>query len=195
MGRRRAAGSDLILTVAIAIAVAVALALVPARAHADFLVGGAATRGFFDWEVNGGYEHPLPIAGLPPDFPLDVPARIEGHFAYRDNVTHVGLSILTVLRFIVPGFEDNGFSPYLATGPGVHLLGSWASLGTFGDVITDSQATLKWHLLVGARLVRGRTVDLYTEARYTLPSEYDFDSITIGLRFHGAPADSARPGG
>lgn len=177
-----------------AAALAAALALAPPGAHADFLAAGAATRGFFNWEVNGGYEHLIPVGVIPPDFPLDVPARIEGHFAYRDNVTHIGLSVYTFLRFVVPGFEHTGFGPYLATGPGVHILGSWASLESFGDVLTDSEATLKWHALAGARLIRGRTVDLYTEARYTLPSDYDFDYVALGLRFHGATSDSSRAG-
>jgi len=167
---------------------------VPAGVRADFLIGGAATRGFFDWELNGGYEYVIPIRSMPQNIPLDFPARIEGHFAYRDKVAHIGLSVLGLVRFTVPGFEDLGFGPYLATGPGVHLLGSWASLDNFGDVLTDSNATLKWHALAGARLVRGRTVDLYTEARYTLPSDYAFDMITIGLRFHGAADDTTRAG-
>jgi len=171
-----------------------ALAVLPAGARADFLVGGAATRGFFDWELNGGYEYVIPVRNMPPDVPLDFPARIEGHFAYRDQVTHIGLSVLGLVRFTVPGFENLGFGPYLATGPGVHILGSWASLDNFGDALTDSETTLKWHALAGARLVRGKTVDLYTEARYTLPSEYAFDMITFGLRFHGAAPDTTRTG-
>ena len=35
---------------------------------------------------------------------------------------------------------------------------------------------------------------LFTEARYTLPSDYDFDYVALGLRFHGATGDSTRAG-
>ncbi len=159
-------------------------------ASADVLAAGAATRGFYDWEVMGGYEVALPIRNVPPSYHLDFPARVEGHFAYRDNVANVALSTYLLLRFVIPGFEGGAFSPWLATGPGAHVVGSWSSLGDFGDVLTDSRGALKWHAFVGARLIHGSKVDLYTEARYTLPSEYDFDYIAFGLRFHGAEDDT-----
>ncbi len=169
-------------------------AITPAMAGADILVAGAAARGFFGWDAIAGYERKLPVKNIPEESPLDLPLRIEGHFAYKDNVTHIALSTYVLVRYVIPGFEENGFGPYLATGPGAHILGSWSNLESFGDVLSDAQATLKWHALVGARLARGRTFDLYTEARYTLPSEYTFDYVAVGIRFRAANDDSARAG-
>jgi hypothetical protein len=153
------------------------------RAGADVLLGGAATRGFYDWEVLGGYERALPVRPLAKG--LTFPVRIEAHFATREGVTNVTLSNYGLAFYTIPGFEKVDFSPYLATGPGVHLQGAWTNLGDFGDVLTEFETSLKWHVLVGSRLVAGKHVDLYTEARYTAPSDYDFDYIAFGIRFHG----------
>jgi hypothetical protein len=158
------------------------------RAAADILLGGAATRGFYDWEVLGGYERALPVRPLARG--LTFPVRIEGHFATREGVTNLTLSTYGLAFYTIPGFEKVDFSPYVATGPGLHLQGAWTNLGDFGDVLVEDEASLKWHILVGSRLVAGKRADLYTEARYTAPSDYDFDYIAFGVRIHGPRPDT-----
>ena len=162
------------------------------RAAADVLLGGAATRGFYAWEVLGGYERALPVRPLAKG--LTFPVRIEAHFATREGVTNLTLSTYGLAFYTIPGFEKVDFSPYVATGPGVHLQGAWTNLGDFGDVLTEFEDSIKWHILVGTRLVAGKHADLYTEARYTAPSDYDFDYIAFGVRFHGPrPEPSPAP--
>ena len=176
----------LLLALAAAIAAA-AIAVAAAPARADILAGGAATRGVFGWEALGGYERTFHLrAGLP----ISIPARVEGHFTTRDNLTNVVLSNYLLLRLEIPGFDKVDFGPYVATGPGLHLQGTWSDLQSFGDVLVQGETALKWHILVGATLVRGARADLVTEARYSKPGPYDFDYVSFGLRIH--PLDPSR---
>jgi hypothetical protein len=163
-----------------------------APARADVLIAGAATRGFFDWEGMAGYERGLPVhANI---HGLTFPVRLEGHFATREGVTNMTFSTYLLAAYRIPGFDRVDFSPYVATGPALHLQGAWTNLGDFGDVLVEGETTVKWQLLVGSRLIAGERADLYTEARYTIPSEFDFDYIALGIRFHGpAPAPSPEP--
>ncbi len=177
--------------IVLAILVGGASASIGTRAAADVLLGGAVTRGFFDWEVLGGYERALPVRPLAKG--LTFPVRLEGHFATRDGVTNLALSTYGLAFYTIPGFEKVDFSPYVATGPGVHLQGAWTNLGDFGDVLTENEASLKWHILVGTRLVAGKRADLYTEARYTAPSDYDFDYLAFGVRIHGLRPEAPAP--
>jgi hypothetical protein len=163
--------------------------LLSTAATADFLVAGAAARGVFGWEAIGGYEHLL--ASELSEVPVEFPLRIEGHFALRDRVTNVVLSTYALAHLTVPGFKDSDFGPYLATGPGLHVQGSWSDLGAFGDVLVKGETALKWHALAGATLVRGARADFYVESRYTKPSPYNFDYIALGVRLH-APDPSRR---
>jgi hypothetical protein len=153
---------------------------------ADVLIGGAASRGFFGWEAIGGYERKLPTRPIG-NLPLDFPLRAEGHFSTRDNVTNIVVSSYLFAHLTVPGFHDVDFGPYLATGVGGHIQGSWSDLREFGGVETESEAVVKWHALVGATLARRERVDLYVEGRYTEPSSFKFDYILFGLRIHPAP--------
>jgi hypothetical protein len=165
---------------------------VPLGARADVLIAGAATRGFFDWEAMAGYERGLPIVTKVKG--LTFPLRFEGHFATREGVTNMTFSSYLLATYRIPGFEKVDFSPYLATGPALHLQGAWTNLGDFGDVLVEGETTVKWQALVGTRLIAGERADLYTEARYTIPSDYDFDYIAFGIRFHGrAPAAPSTP--
>lgn len=155
----------------------------PAPARADILLAGAAARGIFGWEAIGGYERVLPWKN--PRIPLDFPARVEGHFATRNRVTNMVVSNYLLAHLVIPGFEESAFAPYLATGPGFHIQGVWSDLGAFGGVLTEGEATLKWHVLLGARLARGARTDVYAEGRYTKPGPFEFDYLAVGLRFHG----------
>ena len=164
--------------------------LAASPAAAEVLVAGAAARGLFGWEAIGGYER---VVGKQlKEVPVDFPLRIEGHFATRDRVTNVVLSTYALARLLVPGFEKSDFNPYLATGPGFHIQGSYSDLGAFGDVLAKGEAALKWHVLAGAILARGARVDIYTEGRYTEPSPYHFDYIALGVRVHAADLSRQR---
>ena len=162
-----------------------------APAHADVLFAGAATRGYFDWEAQGGYEHPLPVRETVSG--LSFPIRLEGHFATREGVTNLALSSYLLAWYRIPGFSKVDFAPYVATGPAFHLQGAYTNLGDYGDVVVEGESVLKWQVLVGTRLIAGERTDLYTEARYTIPSEFDFDYVAIGLRFHGRAPQPAPP--
>ena len=167
-----------------------------APAHADVLFAGAATRGYFDWEAQGGYEHPLPVRETVSG--LSFPIRLEGHFATREGVTNLALSSYLLAWYRIPGFSKVDFAPYVATGPAFHLQGAYSDLGDYGDVLTQGESVLKWQFLVGSRLIAGERTDLYTEARYTIPSEFDFDYVAVGIRIHGrtpkpAPAPAPPP--
>jgi hypothetical protein len=157
--------------------------LLPRAATADVLLGGTAPRGFFGWEAIGGYERPLPTR--PVADPIDFPIRIEAHFATRDNVTNLALSTYLLARLRIPGFDKVDFGPYLATGPGLHIQGSWSDLQEFGGVVVEGKTVSKWHVLAGATLIRGERADLYVEGRYTKPGPYDFDYIAFGVLIHG----------
>lgn len=154
-------------------------------ATGEVLLAGAAARGLFGWEAIGGYERVLPWGKA--EYPVDFPARIEGHFATRNRVTNLVLSNYLFARLLIPGFDESDFRPYLATGPGFHIQGSWTDLESFGGVLAEGETTLKWHLLAGATLVRGSRADVFAEGRYTKPGPYDFDYLAIGLRLHGSP--------
>lgn len=164
-----------------AVTAGIAIAAAAATGRADVLAGGAATRGLFGWEALGGYERTF---HLRTDLPITIPARVEGHFTTRDNLTNVVLSTYLLVRLAIPGFEKVDFGPYVATGPGLHLQGTWSNLESFGDVLVEGATALKWHILVGATLVRGARADLITEARYSKPGPYDFDYVSFGLRIH-----------
>ncbi len=155
-----------------------------ANADSGFFFGGAATRGFFGWAASGGYaEEPL-IAergGI-----LSAPIRLEGMFSSRENLANATISLIPTIRYTPPGFADNHFTPYITTGPGFHFQGTWSNLQEFGGVETEGQWTGKWHVFLGASLARGRTTELFAEARYTAPSELDFDYVMLALRFHAA---------
>jgi hypothetical protein len=158
-------------------------------AAADVLLAGAAARGLFGWEAMGGYER---VVGQElKEAPIDFPLRIEGHFATRDRVTNIVLSTYALAHLTIPGFKDSDFSPYVSTGPGFHIQGSYSDLGAVGDVLANGEAALKWHFLIGAILARGERLDVYTESRYTIPSSFDFDYIALGVRVHGR--DSSQP--
>jgi hypothetical protein len=181
-------------TAGIVLAVLAALAIpisTPAPARADVLLAGAATRGFFDWEAMGGYERDLPLRAKVSG--LTFPVRFEGHFATREGVTNMAFSSYLLATYQIPGFANVDFAPFVATGPALHLQGAWTNLGEFGDVLVEGESTLKWQFLVGSRLIAGEHADLYTEARYTVPSEFDFDYIAVGIRFHGPPAPPPAP--
>jgi len=172
-------------------ALAAALAAGSLPAQADVLIAGAATRGFYDWEAMAGYERGLPVHHSVPG--LTFPVRFEGHFATKNGVTNMALSSYLLAWYRIPGFSKVDFGPYVATGPALHLQGAYSNLGDFGDVLVEGQTALKWQFLVGSRLIAGERTDLYTEARYTIPSEFDFDYVAIGLRFHGPTPKPSQP--
>jgi hypothetical protein len=161
---------------------------------AEVLLGGTAPRGFFGWEILGGYERALPTRPVG-TLPITFPVRIEGHFATRENVTNLVLSTYLLVNLVVPGFKDVDFGPYVATGPGVHLQGAWSDLREYGDVVVKSEAVTKWHILLGATLIDGERADLFVEGRYTKPSPHDFDYIAFGVRIGSSPAASSSTGG
>jgi hypothetical protein len=115
-------------------------------ARADVLLGGTITRGFYSWEVMGGYEHDLPLTTQVSG--LTFPVRVEAHFATRDGVTNMALSTYLLAFYRIPGFSKVDFGPYVATGPAFHLQGGWTNLGNYGDVLTKGEAVLKWQVLV-----------------------------------------------
>lgn len=174
-GRRPAAG--LLLAMGILTGI---LAGGPRATAQEFQAAGAAPRGFFDWAVIAGGAWLPELADPPPG--LDLPIRLGGAFATRDELTNLVLSLVPTVRWQPPGFEGNGFVPYISTGPGYHFQGSWSSLGEFGGVEVATESALKWHLFLGAALARGRRADLIVETRYTVPSDLAFDYVAVGIR-------------
>jgi hypothetical protein len=179
------------LPFALGCALLTTLASASSPALADVLLAGAATRGFFDWEAMGGYERGLPLKHSVSG--LTFPVRFEGHFATRNGVTNMALSTYLLAWYRIPGFSKVDFGPYVATGPALHLQGAYTNLGDYGDVVVEGESVLKWQILVGSRLIAGERTDLYTEARYTIPSEFDFDYVAVGVRFHGRAPKPAPP--
>ncbi|MGD8395735.1 MAG: hypothetical protein PVF43_09690 [Candidatus Eiseniibacteriota bacterium] len=154
----------------------------PAASPAGEITAGiAATRGYFDWAATGGWA-PLLFEASRSIQSIDFPMRLEAVFATRENVTNLVGSVLPTLRWHVPGFEGNDFAPYIATGPGLHLQGTWSSLRQFGGVELQTATVLKWHAFVGASLARGERAQLVVESRYTVPSDIAFDYVALAVR-------------
>jgi hypothetical protein len=160
----------------------VLLATTAGHAEVEVPAGVAATRGYFEWAAIAGVAWIPPADRLPAGF--DFPLRAEGLFSTKDNLTNLVLGLMPTMRWHIPGFEGNNFGPYLATGPGLHLQTAWSSLNEFGGAEVQNEATLKWHLFLGASLARGRRTDLIVETRYTAPSELTFDYLLVAFRFH-----------
>ncbi len=148
----------------------------------EIAVGGAGTRGFFTWAALGSYAWVPPLQQLPAG--LDLPLRLEGLFANRENITNLVFAVAPTVRWQPPGFAGNDFAPYLSTGPAFHLQNTWSDLKEFGGVESNKEAVLKWHVFLGTTLVRGERADLIVETRYTMPSDINFDYLELAVRFH-----------
>ncbi len=143
--------------------------------------GGAVTRGFFPWAAMAGLAATTPVKIDKAD--LTVRWRGDVAFANRQNVSNGTLAAISELRLQVPGFEGNHFQPFVGTGPGLHFQVSWSDLTRFGGVESRSAWVVKWHAFVGATLARGNSWDLFTEARYSVPSSLHFDFVLVGIQF------------
>jgi hypothetical protein len=169
------------LTTGLLLALIVCATETSAGPAGEITAGVAATRGYFDWAATGGWA-PLLYDTSRPVPSIDFPLRLDALFATRDNVTNLVGGLIPTVRWHVPGFEGNDFAPYVATGPGLHLQGTWSSLRQFGGVELRTETALKWHAFLGTSLARGERAQLVVEGRYSVPSKLTFDYVALALR-------------
>ncbi len=184
---RHNAGTRAAVLVRIACLAALALFFVlgasPARA-ADFAGGVAIPRGFYDWAATGHVEL-SPYGGDLPPF-LGVDARVSAYVSYRDRIglSVASASLLLKLSPPAPIGGGLGLKPYVAAGPSANYLYSWANLEDFGT-ISESDFSTTASVFVGAEFFSVSKVALFLEARQTLPSDFTFDYVFVGLKLVG----------
>jgi hypothetical protein len=149
------------------------------------LAGGIAVpRGFYDYAANGYCEFGLYRGTLPPF--ASVNGRVSGYGAYRDQIGLAVGSVSLLVKLTTPNPVGGtlGLRPYVSAGPSLNYLYSWANLGDFGN-ISESKSSTTTSVFIGADLFSASRVRLFVEARQTLPSDFTFDYVLIGLRYAG----------
>jgi opacity protein-like surface antigen len=151
----------------------------------DFAAGVAFPRGFYENALGAQAEFSA-RTGLLPAY-LSPVARLSGYLASRDKVSlAVGSgSLLLQARAPESVLKVLGFSPYVAAGPSLNYLYSWVDLEDFGtESNSDFSATLS--VFAGIEFFPASRVSIFGEARQTIPSEFTFDYVIVGLKLHGS---------
>ncbi|MFH0778187.1 MAG: hypothetical protein V2A71_06100 [Candidatus Eisenbacteria bacterium] len=143
--------------------------------------GAAWTRGFYSHAGIAYADIPTLQGGLPEY--LSPRARLGGHFSYRDAVGLLACSgsVLLQLKPPTPIAPSIGLYPYVAAGPSLTYAYSWADLEDFGNV-SKSEFSTTFSVFVGTEVFSTGTVSIFTEARYTIPSDFTFDYVMLGFR-------------
>ncbi len=158
-------------------ALALLLACVPGAASAQAVRGGLwKSRGFFDTMYAARIEAPVRTGELQNVF---IGGEVSG--ASRDNVSLVALSLYAIVRHEVTP-RTSLVVPYVAAGVGGHVLRNRV---TIPDVrlLTKTDTSAKGHVWLGARLPGVDVLHPYVETRWTVPSDYIFDYVAIGVSF------------
>jgi hypothetical protein len=155
----------------------------------DAAAGVAFPRGFYENALAGQVELAGGFSFLPGY--LTPVLRLSAYGASRDKVSLVVGSGSFLLQARAPGSVSNllGFSPYVAVGPSFNYLSSWADLGDFG-IESNSAFSTTLSLFAGVEFLPASRVSIFGEARQTLPSEFTFDYVIVGLKFHGSRVPS-----
>lgn len=155
-------------------------------AHAlDVAAGVAFPRGFYEHALGVRGEFVSRVDFLPAY--LSPVVRLSGYGATRDGVSLVVGSASPLLKAVAPGTASTalGFTPYIALGPSFSYLYSWADLEDFGtESNSDFSATLS--IFVGVEFFSNSKISIFGEARQTIPSEFTFDYVMVGLKFRGS---------
>ena len=161
---------------------------VPAHAL-DFAAGVAFPRGFYENALAGQVEL-IGGSSFLPGYLTPV-LRLSGYGASRDKVSLVVGSGSLLLQARAPGFVSNllGFSPYVAVGPSFNYLYSSVDLEDFGT-LSNSHSSTTLNLFAGVEFFPASRVSIFGEARQTVPSEFTFDYVIVGLKFHGSRVPS-----
>jgi hypothetical protein len=183
-GRRHLPGlfvSLLLLTLGSALAV-------PAHAL-DAAAGVAFPRGFYENALVGQVELTEGSSFLPSY--LSPVVRLSGYGASRNKVGLLVGSGSLLLQARAPASVSNllGFSPYAAVGPSFNYLYSWADLEDFG-IESNSDFSTTLSIFAGIEFLPASRVSIFGEARQTVPSEFTFDYVIVGLKFHGSRVPS-----
>jgi len=156
-----------------------------AYSSTDFAGGVAFPRGFFDYGFSAYAEQGIRY-GLFPPF-LSPVVRGSGYFSYRDNVRLAVGSASFLLKLSPPRPVSGtlGFSPYVSVGPSVNYLYSWADLEDFGSM-SESDLSTTLSVFAGADFFSASGLTLFVEGRQTVPSDFTFDYVLVGLKFRGS---------
>jgi opacity protein-like surface antigen len=155
----------------------------PSRA-VDFAAGVAFPRGFYENALGGQAEFNVGRGFLPSY--LSPVVKLSVYVASRDKVSLAVGSGSLLLEARAPGSVSNalGFSPYVAAGPSFNYLYSWVDLEDFGT-LSNSDVSTTLSVFAGVEFFPASRVSLFGEARQTIPSEFTFDYVIVGLKFHG----------
>lgn len=164
--------------------IALTLSFGTAACSTELAAGVAFPRGFFDYGLGAHVE----LEGLRAPLPafLNPGARVSGYLSYRDNVrlTVGSLSLLLKLKAPRPLSGTLGFSPYISAGPSFNYLYSWVDLQDFGSM-SESDLSTTLSVFVGAEFFSATRMTLFAEARQTIPSDFTFDYVLVGLKVRG----------
>ncbi|UCF79620.1 MAG: hypothetical protein JSW03_05100 [Candidatus Eiseniibacteriota bacterium] len=151
----------------------------------EYGAGVAFPRGFFDYAFGAQAEHEMQYRALPPY--LTPAVRVSGYFSYLDNLRlAVGSgSILLKLSPRQATRKATVFVPYVSVGPSVNYLYSWADLEDFGNM-SESKLSTTLSVFAGAELLVAPRVSLFAEARQTVPSDFTFDYVLVGLKLRAS---------
>jgi hypothetical protein len=156
----------------------------PAADCVELAGGIAVPRGFYDYAVCAHGEFGLYKGALPPY--VSVNGRVSGYGSYRDQVGLGVVSASLLVRLSTPGLVGGklGLRPYVSAGPSFNFQYSWADLDDFGTISEHATSTTT-SVFVGADFFSASRVSLFVEARQTLPSDFTFDYVLIGLKYAG----------
>ncbi len=166
-------------------ALLLAVLLAPPAAHCTELAGGIAVpRGFYDYAACAYGEFGLYRGGLPPY--VSVNGRVSGYGSYRDQIGLALASASVLVRLSTPDLVGGklGLKPYVSAGPSFNFQYSWADLDDFGTV-SEHETSTTASVFVGADFFSASRVSLFIEARQTLPSDFTFDYVLVGLKYAG----------
>ncbi len=155
----------------------------------EFAGGLAFPDGFFDYGFSAYAEQKIQYGLLPPF--VSPAARASGYFSYKDNVRLAVGSASLLLKLTTPqpvsGFL--GLSPYVSAGPSFNYLYSWADLDDFGSM-SKSETSTTFNVFAGAEFFSTSSLSFFVEARSTVPSDFTFDYVLVGLKLRGSSPPS-----
>lgn len=155
----------------------------------DFAAGVAFPRGFYENALGVQAEYVFQSSFLPAYLtPL---ARLSGYVASRDKVSLAVGSGSLLIKASAPVSISNtlGFCPYVAAGPSVNYMYSWVDLEDFGTE-SSSKSSTTLSIFAGIEFFPAARVSIFGEARQTVPSEFTFDYVIVGLKYHGPKRQS-----